>query len=157
MLAVVVMFSCTASLAEDGGSWGFIDFNGNVVIPYDWDYVHFFSDGLSLVFTGTLTESGKPDVGQYGYIDRQGNTVIELHLWEKANKFSEDRAAVMQDGKYGFIDKTGTMVIEPRWDNVKNFSGGVASVLIGTGGEYSFHQIGFRIKKGTAIVRTVNG
>jgi hypothetical protein len=40
-------------------------------------------------------------------------------------------------GKYGYIDRTGRVVIQPQWQDVGNFSNGLAPVHMG-GGEYGY-------------------
>jgi hypothetical protein len=48
------------------------------------------------------------------YIDHQGNVVLKVPF-ALAQPFSEDLAAVQENGKIGFIDKTGKCVIQPRF------------------------------------------
>lgn len=44
---------------------------------------------------------------------------------------------VVRDGKYGYVDKAGTLVIAPQFYNARDFSEGLAPVLMRTdGGEY---------------------
>lgn len=44
---------------------------------------------------------------------------------------SSDLFSIIVNGKKGFIDKTGKIVIEPRFDDVENFSDGLAAVEVG--------------------------
>ena len=49
------------------GKWGFIDRDGHLVIPTEYDWTGGFSEGLAQVRTG----------GDAGYIDTSGDLVIE--------------------------------------------------------------------------------
>lgn len=100
--------------------WGFIDKEGNLVIPVKFDDVardeyggrtlyhkafRNFSEGLCAVRFGK----------KWGFIDKQGNFVIEPK-YDTAGCFSEGLACVRQGAKYGYIDKTGNNVIPMEFD-----------------------------------------
>ncbi len=103
-----------------GGKFGYIDTKGRWAIKPQFDFTYMFSDGLALV------EINK----KKGWIDRKGRIVIEPQEFEKtAIGFREGRLAVMKNGKWGYIDKTGRMVIEAKFEEAKEFSGGVAQVV----------------------------
>lgn len=86
------------------GKWGFINENNDDIIPYEYDEVHAFSDGLAAVRKGDL----------FGYIDYNNNVVIDFQFVE-AGSFSEgiakynnnpfDRHSEPID--YGYISKDG--------------------------------------------------
>lgn len=103
-----------------GKKYGYIDTKGNWVIKPQFDFTYMFSDGLAMV------EINK----KKGWIDKKGRMVIEPQEFEKtAIGFREGRLAVMKNGKWGYIDKTGRMVVEAKFDEAKEFSGGVAQVV----------------------------
>ncbi|HEV2861439.1 MAG TPA: WG repeat-containing protein [Pyrinomonadaceae bacterium] len=65
------------------------------------------------------------------YIDKTGKVVIDASRYEKVRSFSGGLAAVYRSGRgWGFINQTGTVVIEPRFQNVLDFSEGVAGVQV---------------------------
>ncbi len=96
---------------------GYIDKNGNIAIPFEYDYAHSFSEGLAAVEKN----------GKYGFIDKSGNTVISFE-YDYADTFSEGLAAAEKDGKYGYIDKNGNTVIPFEYDYAHSFSEGLAAV-----------------------------
>ena len=123
---------------------GYIDKRGNVVVPFKaYKLASHFSEGLAAVSQGD----------KWGYIDEQGNLVIALQYggvpeeWKKslrlaqnpdyvmkaisifaAKNFHEGLAAVSENGKWGFIDKKGKVVIDFQFDEVGDFSEGLARV-----------------------------
>lgn len=105
------------------GKAGFIDVNGNEVIPFIFDSAENFSEGLAAV---KMNE-------KWGYIDLTGRVVIPCKYdWALGEgDFSDGRAVVEIDGKYGYLDATGREVIAAKWDYAHPFSGGFAVV-----GEY---------------------
>lgn len=97
------------------------------VIPYQYDEVRDFSEGLAAVNQG----------GKWGFIDKAGNEVIPCKYNIAPSSFSEGLAAVKQmdtDGnwKYGFINKMGQEVIPCKYDllGYGGFQGGLAAVWL---------------------------
>ena len=81
-----------------GDKWGYIDKQGEIVIPIQYDDAGFFSEGLARVRVN----------GKYGFIDTKGNMVIPA-VYDWAGDFIEGLANVEINGKYGFIDTKGNI------------------------------------------------
>ena len=101
---------------EQKDSWGFINKQGNMVIPcrYDLSGVYdecYFSDGLACVKRNNL----------WGFVNKQGQEVISLK-YDDASPFSEGLARVKKGEKWGFINKQGQIVIPLEYDDVESFS-----------------------------------
>lgn len=79
-----------------GGKYGYIDKEGQNVIPYKFEKASVFSEGLAMVRLN----------GKVGYIDRYGKQVIP-YKYSDGGDFIDGLAEVFFDGKYGFVDKTG--------------------------------------------------
>ena len=108
----------------ENGKTGFIDNQGDVVIPPQFDDGYNFKDEL-----------GPVKVGEYwGFINKVGDFVIdpqfesvgnydyysnECHVF---NGFTEGLTSVKKYGKWGYVDKTGKMVIEPKFDCLYNWT-----------------------------------
>jgi hypothetical protein len=104
---------------ERSRKYGFVDIDGRVVIPAQYNNVGYFSQGLAFVRAN----------GKYGFVDKQGNEVIALK-YDYAYDFSEGRGAVSLNGKYGFVDKQGNEVIPLKYDGTYGFSEGLAGVSL---------------------------
>ena len=133
------------------GKWGFIDTEGNLVIPCEWDYCQSFSNGYVSVFRGELTDYNYPDRGVYSFIDAEGNVLSEG--WEDAGIFSDGFAYVKENGKYGYIDVEGNLVIPCTWDDAYNFNDGVGVVFSGGLTKYGSADA----EKGTFYMLDVQG
>lgn len=92
------------------GTSGFIDLEGNVVVPFDYDYCFSFHEGMAAVRKN----------GLIGFVDKSGQLIIPCKYEEHdAWGFSEGLVGVRIDGgkdgvfddKWGYIDKTGKVVI----------------------------------------------
>jgi len=64
---VVSSFSGGRALAESGGTWGYLDRNGEWAVPPRWDAARPFVDGLARVFEGNTIDGYRSH-----YIDRDG-------------------------------------------------------------------------------------
>ncbi len=104
------------------GKWGFLDMQGNTIVPHDYKLVYSFSEELAFV---------KKD-NKFGAIDKNGNMVIDaIYSDVKKEGFSGGMAAVKSQGKWGFIDKTGEIIIPFEYDDCSSFSEGSAAVAQG--------------------------
>lgn len=81
------------------GKVGAIDINGVLKIPFMYDAMNEFSEGLSTV---SLNK-------KYGCIDKTGKVVIPIQ-YDAMGSFSEGWAPVYQNKKYGFINKAGKLM-----------------------------------------------
>jgi hypothetical protein len=101
------------------GVWGFINIEGQVVVPFLYDEVKSFSEGLAAV---------KKD-GKWVFIDRTGTEVISEASQHYA-VFSNGLAPIERDGKWGFMDKTGAVIVGFKYDGVREYMEGIAAVEI---------------------------
>ena len=77
------------------GEYGFIDKNGDEVIPCQYDDARDFCEGLAAVCDG-----------RWGYIDKDNNIIIPLDF-EWADDFVDGFARVLLAGNFYIIDKEG--------------------------------------------------
>lgn len=118
---------------------GYMDLQGNVVIPQKYYEARPFSGGMAAVQSAEVktvyrywdnereeivqveTPDAAPDPenvsediaavpGKWGFIDKNGNTVIPF-IYDVACSFVGDYAAVTKDGKDGVIDRSGNTVV----------------------------------------------
>ncbi len=79
-----------------GGGLGFLEKDGRAVVPFLYDRVEAFREGLARV------ESG----GKSGYVDQTGRVVIPL-LYSYAGNFIGGIARVTRNAASGYIDRNG--------------------------------------------------
>ena len=124
-------FSDGMASVFDGRGWGFINTEGELVIPCKYDSAAEqnpggFSEGLAAVVI-------VPERDLFGYIDKTGKQVFP-NLYFADTQFSEGLAWVWdrESQRYGYIDKTGKLVIklEQNW-NGDSFHEGLALVRMG--------------------------
>lgn len=102
-----MMYASVGNYAENGlaaasdeyGFYGYIDWNGTEVIPFNYDEAgDFGSNGLAKVKIGD----------HYGYINKLGISVIETK-YDYAGDFSDNGLALVQEGyTYNFISMVGS-------------------------------------------------
>jgi len=110
---------------------GYIDVNGQVVIPPRFVMAGEFSEGLASAGLPTVLDpEGKRPL--IGFIDRSGEFVIPPQF-ESSSPFREGLARVTSsDGVRRFADREGKIALElPQYDNVGSFAHGLAYVRAG--------------------------
>ncbi|MBE9039892.1 WG repeat-containing protein [Oscillatoriales cyanobacterium LEGE 11467] len=88
-------------MAKVGDAYGYLDTNGNDVIPPQFEEAKSFSQGLAAVKDG----------GKWGYLDTQGNWAIAPQF-EAAGDFSEEGAIVTLPSGKGIIARDGTLQVQ---------------------------------------------
>lgn len=127
---------------KKNGKWGFINKKSKLVIPYQYNAVGYFKNGLAAV---SFSGKGKyePDItptnyeGKWGFIDASGKLVIPMNF-DSRKDFQDDMCVV---GKYteqgrkrmqfGVIDKSGSFIIPANYTELSSsFSDGLMKAAI---------------------------
>jgi hypothetical protein len=114
-------FSEGLAAVHEGDEWGYINKQGALVVPLQYESAAPMSEGRGLV---------KKD-GKYGFVDSSGNLSIPTE-YDNARSFSEGLAAVEREDKWGYIDREGSVAIPFRFDSAQRFQHGQAAVSAGT-------------------------
>lgn len=148
--------------------WGFIDPNGDEIIPPQYAYVSPMNEGFAYfeeddkigfidslgkvivkpkyIYAGYFKE-GRASVGDethQGIIDTQGNVLLWTKKYRDISYF-EDGLALASKEKYGFIDSSGKEIIPMKFDFALYFSEGLARVEMK-------NKVGFIDKKGKIVI-----
>jgi hypothetical protein len=128
-----------AEVCKDG-KWGFIDKNGNEVIPCKYDPIedsdNGFFEGLAVVMTNNYEK--------FHVINKKGDIAF-THSYSWVSKFSEGLSLVSKNSKMGYIDTSGKEVIPCTYDLAYEFSEGMAIV-------YKGNKYGFIDTKGNVVI-----
>lgn len=108
------------------GKYGFIDKSGTLVIPYKYDLVSEFSEGLAPV---KLNE-------KWGLINKNGTEVAPCKYDDCIPPIlsSFEGIVVRIGNKYGVTDKNGKEVIPCKYDDITGFSEGLSAVKLNENG-----------------------
>lgn len=87
------------ALVEKNGRLGYVDLNGEFVIPLSLEQAYHFSQGLAAVRHN----------GYWGYINTHGDIYLPL-IFQFASPFQWDRAEVLYQGRSLIIDRNGKCV-----------------------------------------------
>ena len=125
----LVVLRRSGSCADRGwhlpARYGYIDANGNKVIPLTLTSASSFKDRLALV-----RRRGRKWREVTLVIDPAGKVVLEAPH-RGLEPFSEGLAAVWSGQAFGFMDIKGHWAIEPQFDQVEPFKNGLAEVQRG--------------------------
>lgn len=100
--AYIHRFPNGVSISQFGKS-GFINTKGEIIIPAEYDFATYFSEGLSVVRKN----------GKYGYINKNGELVIPFR-YDYARPFRHGYAKVQIGQKFYIIDKQGKRVLKSK-------------------------------------------
>ncbi len=135
-----------------GDQWGYVNLDGQYVIPLQYTEASTFGSGRAEVQDDQgkkwhIDRSGNvcpraasrsfccegkamdlhKETGKWGYVDIHDQVVIP-YQFDDASTFECGLAAVSTGGKYGYIDHRGEFVIQPVYDRASSFSEGRALV-----------------------------
>lgn len=102
---------------SQGGSWGYCDNSGRIIIRPQFEAARSFSESLAAVCLN----------GRWGFINRDGYVVASCQ-YDEVKDFTEERAAVKNDGMWGYINRYGSVAISFQFENAESFTGGKAVV-----------------------------
>ena len=148
------VFTDGLAAVKQDGLWGYINTEGQYVLPPQYEDAFLFSDQVAAVKKGGkwgfINRSGKFLIepkyddaaifrqglaavkweGRWGFVDKTGEMVIPPR-WEQVYFFQDNRCGVRVDGKWGYLDRSGHLVVPPKYDEVLAFSEGLAAVNVG--------------------------
>lgn len=145
-----------APISNNDYLFAFIDTTGKIVIPFKYDEVGEFSEGLCKAYYDTKFgyinhngdfminhdfddaknfREGYAFVATYdddfhliwGFINKDGR-LMEHFIYRHVNDFSEGLASVNKNGKWGFVNYNADIVIDYIYSDADNFNGGIAFV-----------------------------
>ncbi|WP_435579371.1 WG repeat-containing protein [Gilvibacter sp.] len=99
--------------------YGFLDTNGQEVVPATYEGTYDYNDGLAAFLQDDL----------FGFLDLDGTVAIP-NTYEDVADFSEGLCAVQKDGKWGYINKHNELVIPFQYTAVRSFNEGIAAVQL---------------------------
>ena len=110
--------------SDSMGKYGFLNENGVLVVPCQYNNAGDFCDGYALV---------QPKYGDpWSIIDKAGNVTATIDKDKKPSNAGNGcfRVESRESGRtrYGFVDYTGKEIVPCKYAEVKDFSGGVAPV-----------------------------
>jgi KWG Leptospira. len=100
-----------------GGKWGFVNIQGEEIIPCQYEAVESFSEGMAAVKLKY----------KCGFIDKTGAQIIPCK-YDDVNNFSEGLAVVYSRNRCGFVNITGQLVVPCKYEIAESFSEGLAAV-----------------------------
>ncbi len=112
-----------AAVSSDGVNWGYVDREGRMAIPPQFEGAREFSEGLAPVRVG----------GLWGYADQSGRIVFQPRF-DRAYSFREGYASTRLGDLRGFVrlkdDGTVEEATPPSFEDVFSFQEGLAPVKI---------------------------
>lgn len=101
----------TQVIKTKGGKRGLIDIKGNLLVPFEYDVIYSFKDGLA-----SFQQNNK-----YGFLNEQGKVVVPAK-YDHAFGFENGLAVVKLNEKKGLIDKTGKEILPTNYVEIYGLS-----------------------------------
>ncbi|MCX6165801.1 MAG: WG repeat-containing protein, partial [Ignavibacteriae bacterium] len=140
---------------ELNDKWGFIDKEGNEVIPFKYNHIGSFyfvdleilkqlieedykEDNNDIFDKGLAKGIAKVELNdKWGFIDKEGNEVIPIKYDEIFN-FKEGLARVKLNNKWGFINEQGREVIPAKYDEIDSDGSKEGLLQVKLNGKWEF-------------------
>lgn len=87
--------------------YGFVNRGGKLIIPFQFENVQKFSEGLAGIQTG----------GLWGYVDSNG-TISIAPQFDEVGEFHQGLAIVKKEGKANLINKAGTLLLPEYYHHI---------------------------------------
>lgn len=141
---------------ENINSYGYVDYNGNLVIPFG-KYAMCFTDTLK-----TYAIVYKENEGLVA-IDKEENILFHVYEIDNGPDYpSEGYFRIVKNNLVGFAHESGKILVEPQFDSALPFSGGYAAVCRGCmtvpDGEYKRRingKWGFINREGAIVIQPI--
>lgn len=112
---------CGRIRVQNGMKYGFIDTNGDEVIPCVYDFAYIFIDGIAEVNIGGMLNTSS----RWGAINIYGDTVIPL-IYEYLGILHDsscngyNRIVFKKNGKYGLLNHIGKVIVPCEYDGLSD-------------------------------------
>ena len=93
------------AITKKNDKYGFVDMNGKLIAPNDYNHVLPFSEKLAIVVKNSYDGTQK-----HGFIDKNGKNVIPIE-YDTAISFSEGFAPVRKGNLWGIVDTKGKFTL----------------------------------------------
>lgn len=115
---------------KKGDKYGVIDINGSEILPFNYDYLSKFQEGLAIAI------KIQNNLAKQGFIDENGKVVVLMEYEPHFSKgmsgdflFRNGIAKVSKNKKFGFIDKNNKPVIPIIYDEAVRINDEFIKVL----------------------------
>jgi hypothetical protein len=122
-------FHAGRAYVSNGNGYGFIDINGDVIVPLIYQYT--ITDPYKIIEQrNAFLEGALYSIDySYAYI----GILTETYRWrsllgDRVNRFANNYALVRRDDKYGFIDPEGNIVVPLEYDDATEIAYGMGYV-----------------------------
>ncbi len=102
---------------NEAGQYGIVDYEGQIIVPFQYEYIGHKVDEIGLYYTDSETGKG-------GYLDGDSFAVKIPAVYDYIGETVQGRAVVSQDEKYGVLRADGTLEYPLAYDRIVLFSDG---------------------------------
>lgn len=113
-------FSQEFAVVEVDSKCGYLNKEGEIVLPVIWEAALSFVNGLALVMQQNY---------KFGCINLRGELVIPA-IYSELGQYAEDRLFFKKGKKYGFLNGKGEVILPALYDETDQFSNGLAPVKL---------------------------
>jgi hypothetical protein len=107
-----------AIAVNSGGYRGFVDETGAVVIPFEYDWVYPFAEGLAVVLQNN----------RFGFLDKTGSVVVPIEC-EGMSQSGNEYYLYRNDGRFFYVNDGTVTIVEPAPSSVNIFVNGEATAF----------------------------